>query len=109
MSTDVAKFIAELAGGVFEEKLSAALSDVAVACCDRGKTGKVTITLDLRPIGNGHQVNIKHSLKYAKPTTRGQLSESDETETPMYVGSRGALSQFPEDQTDLFHTKSEDA
>lgn len=102
MSTDIAKFFSELGGGVFEEKLSAALSEVAVACCDRTKTGKVSLTFDIRPIGNGQQVNIKHKLKFDKPTLRGNRSEDDTTETPMYVGTKGALSQFPEDQTDMF-------
>lgn len=107
MSTDTAQFFAELSGGVFEEKLSSILSQVAVACCDRTKTGKVTIELNMKPIGNGHQVNIQHRLKYEKPTIRGKVSEDDTTETPMYVGTKGALSLFPEKQTDLFHSQQE--
>lgn len=102
MATDVSQFIAELGGGVFEEKLSAALSEVAVAACDRGKPGRIQITMDVKPIGNGQQVSVTHKLSYAKPTMRGKTSEEDTTETPMYVGTKGKLSQFPENQTDMF-------
>ena len=56
MPTKVDKFIEDLDGGVFEEKLSQILSDVAGAVIDQGKNGKVDISLTLKQIGNSHQV-----------------------------------------------------
>jgi hypothetical protein len=47
-------------------------------------------------------VSIKHKLTYKRPTPKGSVAEDNTTETPMHVGTRGRLSLFPEDQTDMF-------
>lgn len=101
--TNVTAFFEDLYGGVFAEKLAAVLSEVAtgVTTQDR-KGGKVTIDLSFSKIGNGAQVNIAHKLSYSVPTMRGKKSEEDTTETPMYVGSGGALTLFPENQGQMF-------
>lgn len=97
MSTNVTRFIEELDGGVFEEKLSRVLSEVAGATLDHEGKGKVTISLDFAPIGAG-QVQVAHSVEFKRPTMRGFASEKDTTTTPMHVGTKGALSFFPENQ-----------
>lgn len=102
MATKVEKFFADLDAGLFEEKLSSVLSDVAAAVVDHGTKGEVTIKLSMSQIGNGHQVAVHHSLEYKRPTTRGHQSEKDTTSTPMHVGTKGALSFFPENQTQMF-------
>jgi len=102
MPTKVDKFIEDLDGGVFEEKLSQILSDVAGAVIDQGKNGKVDISLTLRQIGNSHQVQVDHTLKYKRPTSRGSMSEDNTTSTPMHVGTRGALTFFAENQAQIF-------
>lgn len=111
MSTNITDFLAELDGGVFEQKLSRAVSEVAIGVVNEGKPGKVTITLDMKPIGNGHQVTIDHKLSFVRPTRKGRLSEDDSTQTPMHVGPQGRLTMFPENQNQLFdkhgHTKEE--
>lgn len=97
MTTNVTRFIEELDGGVFYEKLSRVLSDVAGATLDHEDKGKVTISLEFKPIGSG-QVHVEHSVEFKRPTLRGYASEKDTTATPMHVGTKGALSFFPENQ-----------
>jgi len=91
-ATDVGEFIANLDGGMFERKLSIALSQIAAAVTDRGKEGEVILKLTLKPIINTCQVHVKHTLKYTRPTMNGKSSEEENRTTSMYVGKYGALS-----------------
>jgi hypothetical protein len=101
--TDVKQFMGEIGGGVFEQKIAGALSDVAANVMANNKAGKVTITFDLKKMnGDTGQVMIKHSLNYQLPTNRGKRTETDVTETPMYVGRAGKMSIANESQNDLF-------
>ena len=102
MTTNVSEFFADLDAGVFEEKLSRVLSEVAAAAIDHNRQGELTIKLTLKRIGNSHQVSIKHKLTYKRPTPKGSVTEDNTTETPMHVGTHGRLSLFPEDQADMF-------
>ncbi|MGM0614748.1 MAG: hypothetical protein ACQES7_04215 [Pseudomonadota bacterium] len=101
MSTDVNKFLVHLDGGVFEEQLSEVLSCVAAGVVDHNRVGEVSMKFKVKPIGKGHQVTIEHTLQYKQPTSRGTLSEDNTTATPMHVGTKGAMSFFPEDQGQL--------
>lgn len=96
--TDVGKFIIDLDGGVFEQKLGHALSTVAAASVDHNKVGKVTVELTVRRLGDSHQVQIDHKLVSKVPTKRGEVSESNTTSTPMHVNVGGKLTLFPESQ-----------
>jgi len=109
MPTKVSKFVEDLDGGVFEEKLSQILSDVAGAVIDQGKLGKVNISFTIRQIGSSHQVQVDHTLKYQRPTARGSMSEDNTTSTPMHVGSRGALTFFAENQAQIFDRSGQPA
>ena len=60
------------------------------------------VSADLERIGDSSQVTCKHQVKYAKPTTKGRVLEEATTSTPLHVGRGGALSLFPESQTDMF-------
>jgi hypothetical protein len=103
--TDVTTFICDLDGGVFEQKLGHILSEVAGAVVDhgdRGKAGQVQITLDIKRLGQGAQVEVKHKLSYSRPTMHGKSSEEEQLMTPMYVGVGGKMSLFPEGQDQLF-------
>jgi hypothetical protein len=102
VGTDAEQFISELDGGVFIEKLGAALSEVAAAVIDTGGLGRVRIDLAFKQLGNGHQVIVAHKLAFERPTMRGKRAEEDTTSTPMHVGRRGSMSLFPEDQHLLF-------
>jgi len=107
MSTDVSEFIRDLYAGVFEQKLSQALSDVAAGVVDHHEEGTITIKLKLKQIGLSNTVNIKHELVYKKPTMTGFAGETDNTETPMCVGVGGKITLFPEDQKQMFDARGE--
>lgn len=102
MSTNVNEFFADLDGGVFVSKLAQILSDVAAGVTTHAKPGKVAITLKVKKIGNSQQVMISHNLDYLRPTKCGGVSETDETQTPMYVGEKGAMTIFMEGQGQMF-------
>ena len=48
---------------VLEEKLSSILSDVAASVVDHGRAGTVQLSLNIKQIGNSHQVQIDHVLR----------------------------------------------
>lgn len=102
MTTDVQQFIEDLDGGVFIDKLAHALSAVAGSVDDYAKKGTVTVTFDMAKIGNSAQVMVKHKLAYNQPTARGKSTEEELTETPMYVGPKGAMTLMPLNQSDMF-------
>lgn len=99
---NIVDVIGDLDAGVFAQKMEAALADVAAGVVQTGKTGKVTITFELKQIATSNQVSVKHKLAYVKPTEKGKASEENTTETPMHVGPRGKLSLYPESQPDLY-------
>lgn len=104
-ATKVPDFIGELDGGVFENKISMALSEVAFGVLNNGQKGKVTLTFELDRMSNSvdeKRVLIKHKLAYVRPTPRGKSSEEDTTETPMYVNRGGKLTILQEDQGQIF-------
>lgn len=102
MTTSIDDFIGDLDGGVFAEKLSAAISEVAAAVVDNTGKGRVQVTFDFKRFGNGHQVAINHKLVSERPTMHGKVREENQTETPMHVGKRGVVTLFPEDQKQMF-------
>lgn len=109
MTTEVAQFVGDLGAGVVEEKLSHILSEVAGAVTDHSKQGKVKIEFNIKQIGSGNQVMVSAKIGFSRPTARGDKSETDSTQTAMYVGTRGKMTIFPEDQTDMFNTSNEGA
>ncbi len=103
--TNVPEFIGELDGGVFENKVSAVLNDVALGVINNGGKGKVIIEMDISRLNNSieeKRVMIAHKLKFSAPTPRGKRSEEDTSDTPMYVNKGGKLSIMQEDQGQLF-------
>lgn len=69
-ATVVPDFIGELDGGVFENKISMALSEVAFGVLNNGQKGKVVITLDIDRMSNSveeKRVMIKHKLAFVRP------------------------------------------
>ncbi|MFU9003637.1 hypothetical protein [Proteus sp. TSJ240517] len=103
--TNVPDFLSELDVGVFENKVSVALNDVALGVLNNGGKGKVIIELDIERLSNSMEekrVEITHKLKFTAPTLRGKRTEEDATKTPMYVGKGGKLTIMQEDQGQLF-------
>lgn len=98
MTTKTQDFIADLDGGVFEEKIGRVLSEVAAGVVAQGRKGSVTIKFDFKQISESNQVEVSHKLSYDKPTRRGKATEEDTTTTPMYVGNGGDMTIHPIDQ-----------
>jgi len=91
-ATDVAEFITDLDGGIFERILSQALSEVAAASVDHGKVGEVSIKFKIERISGTHQVRLQHDVKFKKPTSMGSASEETSGATVLHVGKYGRLS-----------------
>jgi hypothetical protein len=91
-ATDVSEFFTDLDGGIFERKLSIALSQVAAACTDHDKVGEVNIKLSFSQIPGTGQVRCEHTLKFVKPTLDGKSGEEEKRATVLHVGKYGALS-----------------
>ena len=91
-ATDVGEFITDLDGGVFDRKLSIALSQVAAAVVDHEKAGEVSVSMKFTRIDGTSQVRCAHTLKFNKPTMDGKSSEEETRATVLHVGKFGALS-----------------
>jgi hypothetical protein len=91
-ATDVGEFITDLDGGVFDRKLSIALSQVAAAAVDNDKAGEVSIKLVFQRIPGTSQVRCEHTLKFVKPTMDGKAGEEEKRSTVLHVGKFGSLS-----------------
>lgn len=94
----------ELDAGIFHRKTSHAVAQVALAVVNaesRKQTGKVTLEFNIERIGEGAQVNMTHKLAYQKPTLRGKVNETDETQTLLYVGKGGKMTVTPDTQLEL--------
>lgn len=100
--TDVGAFLSDLDGGVFERKLSLALSQVAAASVDNDAVGEVTVKFSFKKITGTTQVFCAHQLKFSRPTMSGKAGEEETRTTPMHVGKFGRLSLAPESQLTMF-------
>lgn len=94
--------LGEFDAGVFVSKVAFALKTVALSVVENSKKGQVTIVLDLDQIGDSQSVQVKHTLKFNKPTKNGKATEENTTSTPMYVDKDGYLTISPQTQSDLF-------
>lgn len=102
-ATDVGEFIIDLDGGMFDRKLSIALSQVAAAAVDNDKVGEVSVKFTFAKIAGTKQVQCKHSLKFTRPTADGKASEEESRTTPLHVGRFGRLSLAPENQLEIIN------
>lgn len=106
-ATDINEFITDLDAGIFERKLSMALSQVAASVVDNERVGKVTVEFAFSKIPGTSQVHCRHVLKFTKPTMDGEASEREARSTPMHVGKFGKLSLTPENQLQIFNKQGE--
>ena len=102
-ATDVGEFISDLDGGMFDRKLSIALSQVAAAAVDTNNAGEVTVKFSFTKIPGTQQVQCKHQLKFTRPTADGKASEEESRTTPLHVGRFGRLSLAPENQLEIIN------
>lgn len=101
-ATDVSEFITDLDGGVFDRKLSIALSQVAAATVDNDKVGEVSVKFSFKRIPGTAQVHCEHTLKFSRPTADGKAGEEEKRITPLHVGKFGRLTIAPENQLSMF-------
>ena len=101
-ATDVGELITDLDGGVFDRKLSIALSQVAASVVDNNRAGEVNIKLQFKRIPGTTQVHCEHTLKFTRPTMDGKASEEETRTTALHVGKFGKLSLAPENQMAMF-------
>lgn len=107
--TDASEFLNSLNAGVFAQQLGRALSQVGAGVVDfgeKGKKGKVTITLEFSRIGESNQVKVNHKLDYAIPTKRGTRREDTTLDTPMYVTENG-IELFQTNPTDQMFSREQ--
>ncbi|MGX5913918.1 hypothetical protein ACR0ST_04230 [Aliidiomarina sp. Khilg15.8] len=107
MSTKVDEFMSDLEAGTFVDRVSQALSNVALGVVTNGKKGKVTLQFDISQIGDSSQVTIDHKLAYVKPTGKGKLTEETTSRTPMHVNKGGKITWAQEDQIQMFGRNGE--
>lgn len=107
-STDVTSFLSDLHGGVFERQLGHLLSDVASGVTTTGKDGEIVVKFKVKQLGGdgSTQVNIKAELSHKTPTARGHKAELIASETPMHVGTGGAITLFPDHTKQLIDERS---
>lgn len=105
-ATDVAEFLSDLDGGVFDRKMSIALSQVAAASVDNDKVGEVTVKFAFKKIPGTAQVHCEHTLKFSRPTMDGKAGEEEKRTTPLFVGKYGKLTLAPESQMEFLDRKT---
>lgn len=99
--TDVSEFISDLDGGQFERMVAVALGEAGAAAVDHNKVSNVDMKLTIERIPGTHQVTIKHTLKYQRPTADGKRSEEATRKTVMHVGKNGVMSLMPKNQLNI--------
>ncbi len=97
-ATTVSEFMEDLDGGMFDRKMSVALSQVAASSMDHDKVGEVSINFKFKKIPGTHQVQCEHVLKFTRPTADGKASEEEKRSTALHVGKYGRLTLAPENQ-----------
>lgn len=101
MTTEAQEFLSELGAGTFSEKLARTISETASLVMTNNREGEVTIKFKMKPASSS-QAKVTHTIDFKAPTLNGQKSEKNTTETVMYVGPKGKLSLFPENQMQMF-------
>ncbi len=104
--SQIGEFIGELGAGVFEEKLARVLNETASAVMANDREGEVILRFKMKPISSS-QAKVMHSIEFKAPTLNGVKSEKNSTDTVMYVGQKGKMSLFPEDQMQMFSKRGE--
>ena len=97
--TNIAELVGHLNGGIFEQQVNAALSDIAANACTHGKKGKLTLEFTIEQISDSNQVKMTHAFKSVVPKARGKVTEDHTASTPLHVGKGGTLTLFPNEQT----------
>lgn len=102
--TDVNEVIQALGAGVVMAQLETLLSSCASGVMHNGdgkKKGKITLELQLCKIGDSiSQMAIASKVSHVTPTGNGKKSEESTSETVMYVGKGGRITENPPKEED---------
>ncbi len=99
--TNVSEFITDLDGDQFDRMLSIALGESAAATVDHDKVSEVHAKFVIERVAGSHQVTVKHTLKFQRPTADGKRSEEATRKTVMHVGKNGVMSLMPLNQLNI--------
>lgn len=102
--SDIGEFIGECGAGTFEEKVNAALKEAGYSAMKHTAPSEIILKLKITP-SNQSQAKVEHTIETLMPTLNGKKKETNKTNTIMYVGEKGKLSIFPENQSDMFTAK----
>lgn len=67
MAKSICDFIRDLNGGVVHDELSNGLADLVAAVTDEGKSGTMTVTFSLKPMGKGNGIQVSSETKVKPP------------------------------------------
>lgn len=104
--TDTQNFIECLDAGTLEPRLAHIISDVATATRefgDKKRKGKIVLTLEVVPYGNGAEIDVKGNLEFKRPTSRGSMGENLGFNSRFYVNEKGNVTDYPDKQIDAFN------
>jgi len=107
-TTDVSDFLTDLEAGTWEPKINHAITQAALSAMEHSRQAEVTLTFKMSPY-SASQININHKLSIKMPTLRGDKTESMVGKTALCITSNGRMTQFPENQSDMFQTKKQEA
>lgn len=105
---NIIETLEELNAGVFLMQVEEILKQTALGVIyngNKGKKGKVTLTFSIARVEDPDKTDkvlVEHTWALESPTKRGKKSETNKTDTEMYVSREGCLSIISYDQTDAF-------
>lgn len=91
-TTDVEQLLDDLDAGLVKRALALAISQAAGGAIENSEKGEVTLKLVFMPIEGTSQVHCEHTLKFLRPTTDGNQTESITRKTTLHVGAGGVVS-----------------
>ncbi|WP_398498148.1 hypothetical protein [Variovorax sp.] len=61
------EFLQSLDYGAIDDEATHELNEIVHACTETGKTGEISLTIKIKPIGTAGQVELDSALKVKKP------------------------------------------
>jgi hypothetical protein len=105
---NIIETLEEFNAGVFLMQFEEILKQAALGVIyhgTKGKKGKVTLTIAMSRVEDPDKTDkvlVEHTWAIDAPTKRGKKTETNMTDTEMYVSREGCLSIISYDQYDAF-------
>jgi hypothetical protein len=99
---DATELLKDLDAGNFTAKLTVILKETALSVAEHGGKGQVSITLDMKRIGETMQLAVAHKLAFKRPTKKGIAQGYDTDVAHLYANNKGELDFVPHSQLKLF-------